>query len=99
MSMRSALVASAVAVACAAGPAAAQWSGFYFFGDSLTDAGSYKPVLPAGTGHFTTNPDLVWAQVLGARYGFDIQPANRAARAGSSPHAVSPSAAISRAPG
>jgi outer membrane lipase/esterase len=75
--MRSALVASAVAALCVAGPASAQWSGFYFFGDSLTDAGAYKPGLPAGVGRFTTNPDPVWAQVLGARYGFDIQPANQ----------------------
>ena len=70
------LLAGAVALACAA-PAAAQWGSFVFFGDSLTDAGSYKPVLPAGVGRFTTNPDLVWAQVLGARYGFTITPANQ----------------------
>lgn len=70
------LLAGAVALACAA-PAAAQWGSFVFFGDSLTDAGSYKPVLPPGVGRFTTNPDLVWAQVLGARYGFTITPANQ----------------------
>jgi outer membrane lipase/esterase len=73
---RKAVVAGAVALACSA-PAAAQWSGFVFFGDSLTDAGSYKPVVPAGLGRFTTNPDLVWAQVLGERYGFAITPANQ----------------------
>lgn len=71
------LLSGAVALACASGPAAAQWNGFVFFGDSLTDAGSYKPVLPAGVGRFTTNPDLVWAQVLGARYGFSIGPGNQ----------------------
>ena len=38
------------------GEAAAQFSGLYFFGDSLSDAGSFKPVLPPGTGKFTTNP-------------------------------------------
>ena len=74
--LRHALVASA-ALACFAGPAAAQWSGFVFFGDSLTDAGSYAPALPPGTGRFTTNPDPVWAQVLGARNGFVITPANQ----------------------
>ena len=74
---RSTLVASAVALACSATPASAQWSNFIFFGDSLTDAGSYIPALPAGVGRFTTNPDLVWAQVLGARYGFTITPANQ----------------------
>jgi outer membrane lipase/esterase len=71
-----ALLASAVALACS-GPAAAQGSGFVFFGDSLTDAGSYKPVVPAGLGRFTTNPDPVWSQVIGARYGFTITPANQ----------------------
>jgi outer membrane lipase/esterase len=74
--LRKALVAGAVACACA-GPAAAQWSGFVVFGDSLTDAGSYAPALPPGTGRFTTNPDPVWAQVLGERYGFLITPANQ----------------------
>jgi outer membrane lipase/esterase len=74
---RKALVASAVALACSAGTASAQFSNMYFFGDSLTDAGSYKPVLPPGTGRFTTNPDPVWAEVLGGRYGFTITPANQ----------------------
>ncbi len=58
-------------------PPRAQWSNFIFFGDSLTDAGTYIPVVPPGVGRFTTNPDLVWAQVLGARYGFTITPANQ----------------------
>lgn len=75
--IRSALVALAVAFAVPAAPAGAQWSNFVFFGDSLTDAGTYFPVVPPGLGRFTTNPDLVWAQVLGARYGFTITPANQ----------------------
>ena len=74
---RMALVASAVALASSAGTASAQYSNFYFFGDSLTDAGSYKPVLPPGTGRFTTNPDPVWAQLVGAQYGATITPANQ----------------------
>jgi len=74
---RKALVAGAVALACSAGTASAQFSNFYFFGDSLTDAGSYKPVLPPGTGRFTTNPDPVWAQVFGGYYGATIAPANQ----------------------
>ncbi len=74
---RLSLVAGAVAAALSAGPAAAQFSNFYFFGDSLTDAGSYKPILPPGTGLFTTNPGPVWAQALGSRYGFTITPANQ----------------------
>ncbi len=75
--LKRALVTSVIALAWSAGSATAQWSGFFFFGDSLTDAGSYQPVLPPGVGRFTTNPDLVWAQVLGARYGFTITPANQ----------------------
>ena len=72
---RKALVASAVALACSAGTASAQFSNMYFFGDSLSDAGTFAPSLPPGTGRFTTNPDPVWAQVLGDRYGLTITPA------------------------
>lgn len=70
------MLASAVAVACAS-PAAAQVGGFVFFGDSLTDAGTFRPVLPAGLGRFTTNPDPVWAELLGARYGQTVTPATQ----------------------
>ncbi|HEY7945348.1 MAG TPA: autotransporter domain-containing protein [Casimicrobiaceae bacterium] len=59
------------------GPAAAQFNQFYFFGDSLTDAGSFKPALPPGTGKFTTNPGPVWAEVLAQRYGSTATPANQ----------------------
>ena len=74
---RSSILAAALATAFASGPAAAQFSNMFFFGDSLTDAGSFKPVLPPGTGLFTTNPGPVWAQVLGGRYGFTVTPANQ----------------------
>ena len=74
---RSTLLAAALATAFASGPAAAQFSNMYFFGDSATDAGSFKPVLPPGTGLFTTNPGPIWAQALGTRYGFSITPANQ----------------------
>jgi outer membrane lipase/esterase len=57
--------------------AAAQFSGVFFFGDSLTDAGSFKPIFPPGTGKFTTNPGPVWAEVIGQRYGFTVTPANQ----------------------
>jgi outer membrane lipase/esterase len=65
-----------VGLAIGHGEATAQFSGFYFFGDSLTDAGSFKPVLPPGTGKFTTNPGPVWAEVFAQRYGFTATPAN-----------------------
>jgi outer membrane lipase/esterase len=67
----------ATVVVLAQGEAAAQFNQFYYFGDSLTDAGSFKPVLPPGTGLFTTNPGPIWAQVLAQRYGSTATPANQ----------------------
>ena len=44
-----------------------------FFGDSLTDGGYFRPLLPlnvqAVTGQFTTNPGLVWSQYMADYYG------------------------------
>lgn len=66
----------AAAIVLAAAPAFAQsttYSRTVFFGDSLTDAGYYRPLLPASvravTGQFTTNPDYVWAQYVAEYYG------------------------------
>jgi outer membrane lipase/esterase len=71
------LVAGAVALAFSV-PAAAQFfSNTIFFGDSLLDAGSFKPVLPPGTGLFTTNPGPVWVTPFGQNYGFTVSPANQ----------------------
>ena len=71
--------ALAVALAAAALPALAQQGQFsrtVFFGDSLTDAGYYRPVLirsigPSGglVGQSTTNPGFVWAQHVAEHYG------------------------------
>ena len=69
--------AFAIGLCLASGPAAAQFGQFYFFGDSLSDAGSFKPVLPPGTGKFTTNPGPIWAEVLAQRYGSTATPANQ----------------------
>jgi outer membrane lipase/esterase len=66
----------AFALSLAAGAASAQFSDFYSFGDSLSDAGSFKPFTPPGTGLFTTNPGPVWTQQLAARYGLSSTPAN-----------------------
>ncbi len=71
--------ALAAALALAATPALAQtYSQTVFFGDSLTDAGYFRPLLPASvrpvTGQFTTNPGLVWAQVLADYYGTRADP-------------------------
>ena len=66
----------ALALAAAATPALAQdgpYSQTIFFGDSLTDAGYFRPLLPASvrpvTGQFTTNPGFVWSQYLAEYYG------------------------------
>lgn len=61
----------------ASSPAMAQkkstFSQTWFFGDSLTDAGFFRPLLPLNvqpvTGQFTTNPGLVWSQYLADFYG------------------------------
>ena len=72
------LLAAAITTAVAAsGNAFAQFSNAYFFGDSLSDAGSFKPVLPPGTGQFTTNPGPVWTVPFANYYGFTTGPANQ----------------------
>src|SRR5437762_14124845 len=70
--MQRTLLASALAVGLglANGEASAQFNQFFFFGDSLTDAGIYGA-------RFTVNPGLVWAQDLGNRYGFAVTPATQ----------------------
>ncbi len=68
------VAAAAAAPAFAAGP----YSQTVFFGDSLTDSGFYRPLLPASvravTGQFTTNPGLVWSQYLADFYGTGAGP-------------------------
>ena len=70
----------AAALAIAAAPAMAQdgtFSQTVFFGDSLTDAGFFTPLLvqqnpqAAVLGRFTTNPGLVWSEYLAEYYGTD----------------------------
>jgi len=77
MKMTALAAALFVALGLARHEAAAQFSGTYFFGDSLSDAGTFKPVLPPGTGKFTTNPGPVWAEIIAQRYGFTAVPANQ----------------------
>ena len=67
----------AAALALATAPAFAQdYSQTVFFGDSLTDAGYFRPAIvaqagPAGAilGRFTTNPGLVWAEHVATELG------------------------------
>ncbi|KRG70100.1 autotransporter domain-containing esterase [Pseudoxanthomonas dokdonensis] len=77
----------ALALAVAAAPAVAQSSPFsntVFFGDSLTDAGAFRPGLiqvggpgAAIVGRFSTNPGLVWAEFLADQYGTNATPVNQ----------------------
>lgn len=75
----------AVALAMAALPVAAQtFSQTVFFGDSLTDSGSFRPGLiqvagpqAAVLGRFTTNPDLIWAEYLADYYGTQAVASNQ----------------------
>ena len=62
--------ALAAGLGLAHGEAAAQFNSFYFFGDSLTDAGFYGA-------RFTVNPGQVWAQDLGAHFGVTVTPINQ----------------------
>lgn len=75
----------AAALALATAPAFAQtYSQTIFFGDSLTDAGSFRPGLvqavgPSGAvlGRFTTNPGLVWSEYVADYYNANARPANQ----------------------
>ncbi|WP_425480459.1 autotransporter domain-containing protein [Luteimonas viscosa] len=73
-------MAAALALAAAPAFAADTFSRTVFFGDSLTDAGYFRPLLvqqdPAAAilGRFTTNPGLVWAEWLADYYGTDATP-------------------------
>ena len=93
---RVSLAASAVMLALGAGSASAQFTNIYFFGDSLTDSGSYKPRVAAGHGlvHDEPGPRLV----AGARGA--LRRHRRAGQSGRdriSPRAVRASPAAGRA--
>lgn len=65
---------AAVLFGLAANAAQAQtFSGVISFGDSLSDAGNYAPLIP-GAGSFTTNPDDVWTQLLASSFGYAQTP-------------------------
>ena len=78
-------MALAAAAASVALPASAQtYSQTIFFGDSLTDSGSFRPALiqavgPSGAllGKFTTNPGLVWSEHVAGFYGTNATSANQ----------------------
>ena len=73
--LRRTLLTAAIALAAApafAGPADSPFTQTIFFGDSLTDGGFFRSLLPPSvqnvTGQFTTNPGYVWSQYLADYY-------------------------------
>jgi len=74
--LKRAVVAGALALVVSTAAAAQPFSAIYLFGDSLTDSGFYRPVVPPGAGLFTTNPGPVWATILADRLGLTANPSN-----------------------
>ena len=78
-----ALIASAMVMAAPAAHAV-KFSGVFIFGDSLSDAGSYRPGVAAVIGataaasgsRFTTNPGPVWSELIAQNYGGNPAPSN-----------------------
>ena len=76
------LLAAVIATACATQLHAADYSNAVFFGDSLSDAGTFKsqPIVigaaPAG-GKFTTNPGPIWSEIVAQSLGHPTAPANQ----------------------
>jgi outer membrane lipase/esterase len=75
-SPKGALAAGTALWLALAAPADAQsFSNFYVFGDSLSDAGTFRsPAAPTVGLRFTTNPGLEWNQILGSMYGITVSP-------------------------
>ena len=80
-----ALVLSLVAATTPPAADAAQFSNVIIFGDSLSDAGFYRPFLlslgippsvVSQLGRFTTNPDPVWSELISQFYGVAPAPSN-----------------------
>jgi outer membrane lipase/esterase len=78
-----AVVAGAMAIGGSA--SAVQYQGVFVFGDSLSDAGYFRPFLlsigvPPATasqlGRFTTNPGPVWSEIIAQSYGGNPNPSN-----------------------
>jgi outer membrane lipase/esterase len=83
-----ALVLSIAAAFAAPSSSAAQFSNVYVFGDSLSDAGYFRPFFQALTaqgfpaalvpvlGRFTTNPGPTWSELVAQYYGVTPNPSN-----------------------
>lgn len=81
----SALVSSLFLAAAAPATQAQQFSNVIVFGDSLSDAGFFRPVLTAAgvpaalvpiLGRFTTSPGPIWAEIIAQHYGVTLLPSN-----------------------
>lgn len=66
--MHKTILSIACALAFAAPASAQQFGGIVFFGDSLTDSGTFGA-------KFTTNPGAVWSERIASRLGFAALPA------------------------
>lgn len=66
--------ALALALGCTGVAQAQEFTGFYVFGDSLSDSGNIAQAqgLPAGNS-FTTNPDPVAAEIIAAAFGLNAR--------------------------
>jgi len=80
-----ALLLSVFAGAMAPAASAQSFSNVYVFGDSLSDAGYFRPFLAgiglpaplvATLGRFTTNPGPVWSEIVVQNYGGTPAPSN-----------------------
>lgn len=88
MSLKKRLIPALVGATLTLGATAASaltFNGVYVFGDSLSDAGYFRPFLsaiglPPATvatlGRFTTNPGPVWSEIIAQYYGGNPLPSN-----------------------
>src|SRR4051812_48134022 len=75
-------LAAAIATLCATQLHAADYSNAIFFGDSLSDAGTYKTQsliqqFAPQAGKFTTNPGPVWSELVAQTLGHPTAPVNQ----------------------
>lgn len=74
-------VLAALLAGTSLGAGANSYSNIYIFGDSLSDSGTFAPLVGPNA-RFTTNPGTVWGENLGAAYGKPVTPAYQAGATG-----------------
>jgi outer membrane lipase/esterase len=80
-SLKRSAVFAGLMLGALASASANEYSNLYSFGDSLSDAGVFAPLVGANS-RFTTNPGTVWAEDLGAHYGRAVSSAYSASLTG-----------------